>query len=229
MDKQALTEKWLKLFPTLQDLDESHRARMLQGIGFKELKAGQIAYQQGWNCPAYVMCLDGQTRIFKSSESGREILLYRVGAGQTCVLTTSCLLAGGTFPAESVAESDTLLAALPAAIFHELMAESLPFRRFVLDNYGDLLSSLIVLVDEVAFSSVDLRLARHLLAEVDNENMVHKTHQQIAQDLGSVREVVGRHLGEWERLGWIEIARGTIRLLDREALTRYSAGQLKVT
>jgi CRP/FNR family transcriptional regulator len=170
------------------------------------------------------MCIDGRTRVFKTSESGREILLYQVGAGETCVLTTSCLMSGAPFPAESTAETDVLLAALPSSVFHRLMTASPAFRHFVLNNYGDLLSSLITLVDEVAFTSLDLRLARRLLAEADAQGVVAKTHQQLALDLGSVREVISRYLGEWERMGWVHASRGSVEVRNRAALVSYGAG-----
>jgi CRP/FNR family transcriptional regulator len=171
------------------------------------------------------MCIEGQTRVFKTSESGREILLYQVGPGETCVLTTSCLMAGSPFPAESTAETDVLHAALSASAFHRLMGESPRFRKFVLDNYGDLLSSLIMLVDEVAFASLDLRLARRLLAEANAQGVVAKTHQQLALDLGSVREVISRYLAEWERMGWVQASRGSIEVKNRGALASYGGGE----
>lgn len=217
-----LTARWLAAFPELPPIAEDHQAEMLGSVRFNRLREGDVAYRQGWPCNAYVMCIDGRTRVFKVSESGREILLYQVGAGQTCVLTTSCLIAGSPFPAESTAETDVLLAAVPAGVFLRLMAVSAPFRQFVLRNYGEAMSSLITLVDEVAFASFDLRLARRLVLDVDAQGLVHKTHQQLALDLGSVREVVSRHLREWERLGWIRVGRGSIEVVDRAALTGYA-------
>jgi CRP/FNR family transcriptional regulator len=219
----GLTKRWLAAFPDLPELEPEHRAEMFGNIRFNRLSEGDIAYRQGQECQAYFMCIDGRTRVFKTSESGREILLYRVGRGETCVLTTSCLMAGRPFPAESTAETDVLLAALPAPIFHRLLTNSVPFRQFVLNNYGDLLSSLITLVDEVAFASLDLRLARRLLAEVDDQGVVAKTHQQLALDLGSVREVISRYLGEWERMGWVRASRGRIEVRDPQALAKYGA------
>src|SRR3990170_1375423 len=180
MPNQDLISRWLASFPELAELEEEYRGDLLGSTQFNRLRGGDIAYRQGQNCHAYVMCIDGQTRVFKTSESGREILLYQVGPGETCVLTTSCLMAGSAFPAESTAETDVLLAALPSSAFHRLMGASPRFRKFVLDNYGDLLSSLIMLVDEVAFASLDLRLARRLLAEADEQGVVAKTHQQLA-------------------------------------------------
>jgi CRP/FNR family transcriptional regulator, anaerobic regulatory protein len=212
-------------FPELAELDQEHRGELLDRLQFSRLRGGDIAYRQGQHCHNYVMCLEGQTRVFKTSESGREILLYQVGPGETCVLTTSCLMAGSPFPAESTAETDVLHAALPSNTFHRLMTTSPPFRKFVLDNYGDLLSSLIMLVDEVAFASLDLRLARRLLAEADERGVVAKTHQQLALDLGSVREVISRYLAEWERMGWVQASRGSIELKDRAALANYGGGE----
>jgi CRP/FNR family transcriptional regulator len=193
MPNQDLISRWLASFPDLTELDEAHRGELLGATQFNRLRGGDIAYRQGQTCQNYVMCIEGQTRVFKTSESGREILLYQVGPGETCVLTTSCLMAGSPFPAESTAETDVLLAALPASTFHRLMGASPRFRKFVLDNYGDLLSSLITLVDEVAFASLDLRLARRLLAEANPQGVVAKTHQQLARGDQPLPRRVGAH------------------------------------
>lgn len=224
MPDPELTRRWMAAFPDLPELEPEHRAEMLSSIRFNRLREGDVAYRQGQHCHAYVMCIEGRTRVFKTSESGREILLYQVGPGETCVLTTSCLMAGSGFPAESTAETDVLHAALPAPVFHRLLTSSVPFRQFVLNNYGDLLSSLITLVDEVAFASLDLRLARRLLAVADDQGIVAKTHQQLALDLGSVREVITRYLREWERVGWVRASRGSIEVRDRGALESYGTG-----
>lgn len=214
----ALIETWFQHFPGLRTLQADHRALLTQRVSFPELEGGAVAYHQGWDCPNYVMCLSGGTRSFKISASGRELLLYRVGPGSTCVFTTQCLLAGGTFPAESVAEAPTRFAALPSATFHELMEVSGEFRRLVLDDYSSLLTNILSLVDEVAFSNLDQRLAQRLLANADSQGLVLKTHQQLADDVGSVREVISRHLSEWEKAGLIRTARGSIAIIDKVAL-----------
>lgn len=225
MSNEILITRWLNTFPELAELEPEVQGELLGATQFNRLRQGDIAYRQGQVCHNYVMCIEGQTRIFKTSESGREIMLYQVGPGETCVLTTSCLIAGNPFPAESTAQADVLLAALPSTVFHRLMVTSPKFRHYVLGNYGDLLSSLIMLVDEVAFTSLDLRLARRLLAEAGSDGVVSKTHQQLALDLGSVREVISRYLSEWERMGWVRSARGSIVVLDKPALARYGAGE----
>ncbi|MGA9442609.1 MAG: Crp/Fnr family transcriptional regulator [Methyloceanibacter sp.] len=224
MTNQILITRWLNVFPELAELEPETRDVLFDVAQFERLRQGDIAYYQGQLCQNYVMCIEGQTRVFKTSESGREIMLYQVGAGETCVLTTSCLMAGNPFPAESNVQADALLAAIPADVFLRLMSSSPKFRHYVLSNYGDLLSSLITLVDEVAFASLDLRLARRLLAEAEDTRVVSKTHQQLALDLGSVREVISRYVSEWERLGWVRSSRGSIEVLDVAALAAYGAG-----
>jgi len=214
-------DQWFALFPELLELDKEHQDLLKRVVLFKQLAQGEVAYEPGWECSNFLMCLSGQTRVYRSSESGREILLYRVSSGQTCVLTTSCLMADSTFPAESIAEQDTLLAAIPINTFNDLMGQSTKFRKFVHNNYGELLSDLILLVNEVAFSRVDIRLARYLLKMAEN-NTVTSTHQQLALDMGSVREVISRHLNEWERHGWIKNQRGKIQLLESDKLKEYS-------
>src|SRR6476619_3456678 len=124
MRDQSLTKRWLDTFPELLKLEPEHQAELLETIQSKRLNEGDVAYYQGQPCEAYVMCIEGRTRVFKRSESGRAILLYQVGPGETCVLTTSCLMAGSPFPAESTAETDVLHAALPATVFHGLLTTS---------------------------------------------------------------------------------------------------------
>jgi CRP/FNR family transcriptional regulator, anaerobic regulatory protein len=221
MQKSEHIDRWFAKFPVLKSLAADHRATLQSRVSFAELSIGDVAYREGGACANYLMCVDGGTRAFKISSSGRELLLYRVVPGTTCVFTTQCLLAGGTFPAESVSEGATRMAAVPAAIFHDLMGASPDFRRFVLDDYSKLLNNIITLVDQVAFSSLDQRLAQRLLLEADAQGVVSKTHQQIAGDIGSVREVVSRHLSEWERAGWIKTARGSIQIIDHSALAAY--------
>lgn len=224
MTRQQFTDAWLTSFPALQKMHPDHLALAQDHVQFPTLAAGDVAYRQGWDCPNYVMCIGGRTRVFKTSETGREILIYQVVSGGTCALTTQCLLAGGTFPAESTAETEATLAAIPAAQFHTLMAQSNEFRNFVLSDYMRLLSTMITLLDEVAFSTLDQRLAGRLLAEADSTGHIEKTHQQLAQDLGSVREVISRYLADWERTGWIKTARGNIQILDQRALASYRGG-----
>lgn len=207
---------WLNAFPELLGLDEAARSKLKQSARIVEAPVGTIGYREADPCNAYVMRLAGRSRVYKISESGREILLYRVAAGETCVLTTTCLLGRSRYPASTVVEEPIRDVVVPAATFHQLMVESEVFRRFVLGNYGDLISDLIVLVDEVAFRNIASRLAGLLLRS--ESGVVNATHQQLADELGSAREVVSRQLKEFERNGWIRLQRGSVQVLDRAAL-----------
>jgi CRP/FNR family transcriptional regulator len=221
-DSQRL-DQWFETFPVLKSVSGAH-LQLLRGIAqFPTLDAGFVAYRQDAECPNYLMCIEGLTRVFKMSDTGKEILLYRVRDGGTCILTTQCLLTGGNFPAESIAEKRTQLAAIPAGAFRQLMQESAAFRQVVLDDYTSLLGQMIGMVDELAFTSFEQRLARRILLDADAEGIVAKTHQQLASDTGSARESVTRALGEWERRSWIELERGKIAIRDRAALATLTA------
>ena len=205
-------------FPMLARLAPDDHARVMSVMHYPTLEPGDIAYSLDAPCPNYLMCLDGRTRVFKTSDNGREILIYKVGGGGTCALTTQCLFSNTTFPAESIAETRTELAALPAPLFRTFIAEMPVFRDFVLSDYTQLLGTMLSFVDALAFQTIEQRLARRLLVEAGEQLVIEKTHQQIASDIGSVREIVSRQLGNWEKKGWVSVARGKISILDRGAL-----------
>ncbi|MGP8233213.1 MAG: Crp/Fnr family transcriptional regulator [Methylovirgula sp.] len=216
-------DRWVERFPFLGTLAAKDFAQITEAVKFPVLEEGQIAYQQDWECPNFIMCIDGRTRVYKTTGTGREVLLYKVEGGGTCVLTTQCLLSNSKFPAESVAEARTELATLPKAVFHRFMAELPHFRDYVMGDYTSLLGLMFTFIDTVALATVEQRLARRILAEADATWTVAKTHQQLAADIGSVREIVSRHLGDWERKGWIKSNRGRIQVLDSHALASRQA------
>jgi CRP/FNR family transcriptional regulator len=214
---------WLKTFPPLLDLEPEAREKLRQAARIVEAPVGTIGYREADPCNAYVMRLAGRSRVYKISETGREILLYRVAAGETCVLTTTCLLGRSHYPASTVVEEDIRDVIIPATAFHQLMVESDVFRRFVMSNYGDLISDLIVLVDEVAFHSIASRLAGLLAGAAQKGELITSTHQQLAAELGSAREVVSRQLKEFERQGLVRLGRAQIEVRDLATLKKLAA------
>lgn len=209
---------WLEQFPQLLQMEPEAKAVLARHARIVEAPVGTIGYSEGMPCNAYVMRLAGQSRVYKISSSGREILLYRVAAGETCVLTTTCLLGRSDYPASTVVEEPIRDVIVPATVFHQLMVDSSVFRRFVMENYGALISDLIVLLDEVAFHSLDARLAKLLLEEPGAQ--INRTHQQLAAELGTAREVVSRQLKRFEQKGWVNLGRGHIEILDRASLDK---------
>jgi CRP/FNR family transcriptional regulator, anaerobic regulatory protein len=214
---------WLDTFPDLLALEDAAKAKIKQFARIMEAPVGTIGYSETDPCNGYVMRLAGRSRVYKISENGREIVLYRVAAGETCVLTTTCLLGHSCYPASTVVEEDVRDVMIPANVFHQLMLESPVFRGFVMSNYGDLISNLIVLVDEVAFHSITSRLAGLLVQAGKASSSIVTTHQQIATDLGSAREVVSRQLKEFERLSLLRLGRGRIEVTNLTELKKLAA------
>lgn len=207
---------WLDCFPELLSLEQHAYQILTKHARIVEAEVGTIGYSEGMPCHAYVMRLSGQSRVYKISASGREIQLYRVGAGDTCVLTTTCLLGRSVYPASTIVEEPIRDVILPANAFHQLMIDSPVFRTFVMESYGELISDLIVLLDEVAFHKLDARLSK-LLSE-EPGLVIKRTHQQIADALGTAREVVSRQLKAFEKNDWIKLGRGKIEILNRQAM-----------
>lgn len=212
---------WLAQFPELNQLEESAKAILAKSARIVEAPVGTIGYHEGAACNAYVMRLSGQSRVYKMSASGREILLYRVAAGETCVITTTCLLGNSDYPASTIVEEAIRDVIIPASAFNQLMIDSKVFRTFVMTNYGALISDLIVLLDEVAFHSLDARLAKTLIDA--NTAHITRTHQQIADELGTAREVVSRQLKRLEVKGAVTLGRGYIDINNRSVLEKLAA------
>lgn len=182
------------------------------------LKPGARVFQPGQACGAFLIVTAGSVKVSTVTESGRELLLYRVGPRETCVLTTACLLSSADYDAEGMTETETEAVAIPKPVFEELLASSAVFRRFVFSSYGDRLRDLIALVQEVSQRHVDRRLAR-FLAERAGETIT-MTHQEIASELGTAREVVSRLLKQFEAEGLVRLERRQIAVADDGALKR---------
>jgi CRP/FNR family transcriptional regulator, anaerobic regulatory protein len=157
------------------------------------------------------------------SEAGREIVLYRVEAGESCVLTTACLLAHENYSAEGIAETDVRAVAIPRAVFDDLVSRSVTFRNFIFAAYSKRITDLFQVIEDIAFQRVDIRLAQKLISLERGTGQIKATHQQMAAELGTAREVISRQLGEFQRRGWIRQSRGTIDLVDLAGLERLAA------
>lgn len=203
-------------FPELDQLSAENKEILTSGVQIMTAPAGTIMFSEGHECKGYVMLLKGNVRVQKTSEDGREIVLYRVEEGESCIMTTTCLVSRVDYGAEGIAETDITVAIVPTATFNILLEKSGTFRRFVFEVYARRMSMLMMLVEEVVFNKLDKRLAQLLLDRKGDQ--FEATHQDIALELGSVREVVSRQLKVFERQKLIKLGRGVIYILDRDGL-----------
>lgn len=213
-----MSDELIAGFPGLENLEPEARRLFASSAKVANVPAGTVVFQSGDTCENYLLVIDGSVRVQMVSENGREIVLYRVDQGQTCILTTSCLMTSDAYAAEGMTETDVRAVMIPAIDFHKLMAASDVFRSFVFASYGTRLSDLLMLVDEVAFHRIDVRLAKFLLERAGENGRIEATHQVLAVELGSAREVISRQLKEFERRGWVRLARGMVEIIDVSAL-----------
>jgi CRP/FNR family transcriptional regulator len=212
--------EWLQHFPALARIEDEPWREALSRAVTLALPAGQAVFREGDVCSSFLLVFEGAVRVQKLSESGREIVLYRVEEGQSCILTTACMLGGRSYNAEAFTETEVRAAALPHEPFRHALDGSHEFREFVFGAYAGRVTELLMLIEAVAFGRIDQRLAAHLLHQADADGILHATHQDLARDLGTAREVVSRLLKEFERGGVVSLARGRIGIRDRAALTR---------
>lgn len=208
-------------YPPLAGLAAPLAERLEREAGYVVVPRGALLFDERQACGAFPLVLDGAVRVSKVSAGGRELQLYRVAPGESCILTSGCLLGGQAYAARGVADAETRLVTLPPALFARLIEEHPPFRRHVFGLFSERMAELMQLVEEIAFRRLDERLAALLLARGP---VVRSTHQALADDLGSVREMVTRLLRSFADQGWVRLAREQIEVLDAAALRRLAPG-----
>lgn len=218
MEKTAI----LQQFDFFAQVNRKQREALLGSAMLARLATGDYYFHEGDVCSQIALVGQGDIRVFKTGESGREITLYHVGPGETCILTASCVLAGKQYPAHACAECDSTAIVFPAQAFRSWIATCEALRQFVFETLARRMADVMSLIEEITFNKMDRRLASYLLRRFENEGkplrIIHDTHEHIAAELGSAREVVSRLLKELERLRAIELARGRIILKDAAKL-----------
>lgn len=201
-------------------LDEKTRNAFFELAQKVTLPAGETVFHEGMACANFLFVQHGSVKVRKTSEQGREIVLYRVESGQSCLLTSFCLMNSEQYNAEGITETPVSALVLPAVHFHSLLETSASFRQLVFRSLGMRISDLLVRIEEVAFRRVDVRLAQYLAQYPQRDLKI--THQDLAVELGSVREVVSRQLKDFERKAWVGLHRGRIEILQRDQLRQFS-------
>lgn len=221
VDPQFLSSGMAEMLDTWFPMDDVVLSQLREQLQFAQLPAACNVFRRGDACRNYLVVIDGSVRVQALSASGREVVLYRVKNGQSCVITTSCLISQEDYPAEGITETETSALAISQGVFNEALTRSEAFRRFVFSNQGKRLSDLIRRIEEVAFGRVDARLARLLFDRgADSGGVVQATHQQLASELGTAREVISRQLKVFEKNSWIRVQRGSVEVLQSGALAK---------
>jgi len=205
----------LAVYPSLADLPPGLRLELLRSLAVVRLPAGSSLFHESDACGGFPMVLSGRVRIGRTLADGRELVLYDVGPGETCVLSTSCLLGSARYNAHGACETDVELALLPRPLFDRLLAEHPPFRNAVFSQFGERLVRLVELAEAVGFQRVEQRLAAALLG---SGRELHTSHEKLARRLGASRETVSRALKVFEGNGWLRLHRGTIEILQPQPL-----------
>ncbi len=213
---EDLRRRVVERFPFFAGLPAARMDALLAQAQLVRAPRGGILFDARQPCRGFPLLLEGSVRVTKTAPTGREILLYRVEPGQGCILSGGCLLGHSDYSATGIAEEAVTLLSVPPGLFQALLLEFEPFRRFVFGMYGERLAEVMELVEEVAFRKLDTRLAQLL---VRRGPMVSATQQQLADELGSVREIVSRLLRQFESRGWVELGRERITVLDPGALS----------
>ena len=207
-------ESWRKILPSLESGADETALELFDSSNVITVPEKTTVFSQGDACKNYLIVLDGKLKVFTRAENGREIVLYHLNSGDSCVLTTSCLFSHKNYPAEGETETMVKALAIPASKFETALQQSASFRAQVFSALTSHLSDMIVLIEEVAFGKLDVRLAKHLLAQIDEDDTLTATHQNIATELGSAREVISRQLIELESRGLVVVNRGKILVWD---------------
>jgi CRP/FNR family transcriptional regulator len=214
------------LYPQLGSVADPCWREIISASQVITLSAEKSVFRTGDSCRFFLLLLEGSIRVQKLTEDGHEITLYRVHPGEICELTTACLLAGKSYPAEAITETPVRALQVPKKYFENALVTAEAFREFVFSSIDRGMGSLINLVEDVAFGALDKRLAQRLLKMRNADEEVETTHQALAVELGTAREVVSRLLKEFERRNWVNLKRGRISILDPVSLGRLSRNGL---
>ncbi|NOH03197.1 MAG: Crp/Fnr family transcriptional regulator [Chloroflexi bacterium] len=207
-----------KSLPFLLQADAKLKDEFKKAAFFARIPAGRDVFLEGDRVEAIALLISGVVRVYKVGETGREITLYRFGNGSSCILTANAILNQKSFPAIATVEEDAEAVMIPADVFREWIQRYDVWRGFVFDLLSQRLSTVMAIVDEIAFQRMDRRVAALLLKRAGIQNPVRITHQEIAAELGSSREVISRLLEDFASEGIVRSGRGAVEVLDFDGL-----------
>lgn len=204
--------------PILVRADRQLAREFQQAAFFVRIPAGRDIFVESDRVNSISLILSGVVRVYKVGETGREITFYRFGLGESCVLTANAILSQKTFPAIATVEQDAEAVMIPAEAFRDWVRRYDLWREFVFDLFSQRLTAVMAVVDDVVFRQMDHRVASLLLHQARIQNPVRMTHQEIAAELGSSREVISRLVEDFASDRIVRSGRGTIEVLDFQRL-----------
>lgn len=216
---QNVSSRVLQQYPMLAELPAVELDELLANVMVMPLPIGTVLFDENQPCQGFPLVLSGSIRVIKAAASGRELQLYRVMPGESCILTSSCLLGHTHYQARGIVEQPLELVILPANVFHTLLARNDSFRSYVFNLFSERLTDLMTLVSAVAFQKLDQRLAALLISKPQT---IYTTHQALADELGSAREIVSRLLKGFSEQGWVHLGREKIGITDVDALKKFA-------
>ena len=209
---------WVSRFDGLDDLAPGLRDKLLDQSKLVQVKKDTVVFGPDKAPDSLLLLIEGSVRVQQLTENGREIVLYRVHAGDSCIMTTACLMAYEDYSAEGIAETEVKAVSIPRSVFEDMISQSPEFRKFIFSTYSKRITDLFLVIEDIAFQRMDIRLAQKILELSKGGNIVKTTHQKLAAELGTAREVVSRLMQELQRHGWVQQSRGTVEILDRAGL-----------
>jgi len=216
--KKSISIAWLDAYPELKAINDNAWLQVVKSAVELKFPENSIIFNDGDDCINYMLIVKGSVKIKKTTSDGHEIILYHIKEGQTCELTTCCLLGGVRYTAQVVSDTPVIAVFIPKKEFELALASSTDFRKFVYKTLDQGMEDLISLVENIAFVPTHQRLAKYLLEQYKLQHPIEATHQDIANELGTAREVVSRLLKEFEHHGWVKLHRGRIEISNKKSL-----------
>ena len=220
LDKKHF-ERISKALPFLQTTTPQIKRDFNDYAYYAKIPAGRQIFVEGDEVDGIALLMSGVVRVYKLGETGREITLYRFGEGESCVITANAILHQQDFPSIAIVEKDAEAVMIPAEVFSDWVRRYDPWRDFVFNLVSERLANVMEIVDEVAFQRMDRRVASFLLERSQLQNPIRITHREIANEIGSSREVISRLLEDFAQREIVRLSRGEIEVLDFENLNTY--------
>jgi len=210
-----------RTFPFISELDSGVRQEFRSACTLQTIQQGSQLAGSGTACRFMTFVLAGCIKIFKLSPEGREITLFRVTPGDCCIMSAACILSGKPFSAMAVAEEAVTAVMVPGAAFADFFSRSAELRRFIMGMFADRFDAMAMLLEEVTFNRMDKRLAKFLVQK-RHQGKLETTHEAIAFELGTAREVISRLLSDFQKKGYVRLSRGAVSVESPEGLLRLS-------